>query len=103
MTDTGTAVFDRPSCNSPQGGVRDAVDAESDGSSLQADCSDPDPSPVPIVPLRVFGTSVVLGEEAVAKVDEVLEQRRQSVLRAVFDRNVALQNSVSAEDAAKAA
>jgi len=65
--------------------------------------SDRDAPLAPVVPLRVFGTDVVLGEAAVAEVDAVLERRRRSVLQAVFDQNIALQKAACDDQIAKAA
>jgi hypothetical protein len=50
------------------------------------------PPVTPAVPFRVLGTSVVLGEAASEKVDEELQQRRQTIMKAVFEGNVAIQN-----------
>lgn len=45
----------------------------------------------PVVPFRVIGTEVVLGEAESARVDEELQQRREKILQRVLDENSDMQ------------
>jgi hypothetical protein len=69
----------------------DVADSEVDPA---ADANSAPPA-TPAVPFRVIGTTVVLGEAASAKVDEELQHRRQRIMQAVFEENVATQSSLN--------
>ena len=45
----------------------------------------------PVVPFRVIGTSVVLGEAESTRVDEELQRRREKILQRVLDENSGMQ------------
>lgn len=51
-----------------------------------------------IVPFRVVGTDVVLGESESARVDEELELRRQKILQRIIEENSAMQERLAESD-----
>jgi len=55
------------------------------------DTTDSESHSEPVVPFRVIGTDVVLGEAESARVDEELQQRREKILQRVLDENSGMQ------------
>lgn len=52
----------------------------------------------PVVPFRVIGTDVVLGEAESARVDEELQQRREKILQRVLEENSEMQRRLDEQD-----